>query len=107
MIICITTKHESVMKKPTFIILFIGTNIFFIFVQVYKQSQVIKLSYQKQKNEAEKEALSQKKDDLTQQLYALKNRTSIKKYAQNKLNMRKINLKQIKKLPAHEQTIQS
>ena len=86
------------MKKANFITLFISVNVLFIFAQIYKHSSVIKLSYRKQKNEADKKLLMQKKQDLTQQLYALKDRKAIKRYAANKLNMRKVNLKNIKTL---------
>ena len=90
------------MKRKIFIPLFIGTHILFIFLQIYKHSQVIKLSYKKQKNEADRQLLAQKKQDLTHQLYALKNRSAIKKFAMNHLNMKKITLKQIKKINDNE-----
>lgn len=90
------------MKKATFIALFVSAHVILIFLQIHKHSQRIRLSYQTQKNEAEKELLVQKKQDLTQQVYALKNRSAIKKFALNKLNMSKIQLKQINKLGRNE-----
>ena len=90
------------MKKSYFIIIFISTHIFFIFFQIHKHSRAIKLSYHKQKGEQKKERLSQKIQELTQRLYEKKERSSIKKFAKNTLNMRKIQLNQIKTIHLHE-----
>ena len=87
------------MKRPyLFISVFIAAHIFFIFFQIHKHSKVIKLSYQKQKSEQRKELLTQKLQDLKQQLYELQKRPTIKQFAQEKLKMRKIKLSQINKL---------
>lgn len=86
------------MKRPYFIIIFIATHIFFIIFQIDKHSKIIKLSYQKQKGEQKKEQLTQKIQDLTQQLYELQKRSSIKKFARDELDMKKIKLSQIKGL---------
>ncbi len=77
---------------------FIFVNILFIFLQIYKQSIFIKYTYQNQKLISEKEQLIQKKDQLTQQLFILKNPTSIKNYAVKNLKMEKTKLNQIKKI---------
>lgn len=89
------------MKKNTFITIFIAIHVVFIFLQIHKYSQIIKQSYQKQKNELQKNELIQKKQLLTHQLYAMKNRSIVKKFAQESLNMHPINLSQIKKLNKH------
>lgn len=86
------------MKKFYFVSIFIFTHLFFIFFQIHKHSTVIRLSYCKQKSEQQKEVLTQKIQELTQQLYALKERSAIKKYAQEHLKMRKVKLSQVKKL---------
>jgi len=86
------------MKRPYFILTFIATHIFFIFFQIRERSEVIKLSYCKQKSEQQKEILTQKIQELTQQLYALQERATIKKYAQETLQMKKLKLSQIQKL---------
>jgi len=90
------------MKKHTFITLFIGTNIMFIFLQIHKHNLVINQSYRKQTNEHARATLVQKKRQLTQQLYALKDRSAIKQFAQENLNMSPIKLGQINKLNSHE-----
>ncbi len=95
------------MKRSYFIVTFIATHIFFIFFQIHKHSKIIRFSYQKQKNEQKKELLIQKIQELTQNLYELKKRSSIKKYAQKKLKMRKIKLSQIKKITPKTQPISS
>jgi len=86
------------MKKFYFVSIFIFTHIFFIFFQIHKHSKVIRLSYCKQKSEQQKEQLTQQVQDLTQQLYRLKERSAIKKYAQQEMGMRKVRLAQVKKL---------
>jgi len=86
------------MKRSYFIVVFISTHVFFIFFQIHKHSKIVKLSYQKQKNEQRKERLAQKIQELTQKLYAQKERSAIKKFAQEKLKMKKMKLSQIKKL---------
>jgi AAA15 family ATPase/GTPase len=85
------------MHTRTFITLFIMLHIGFIFLQIYKQSYLVELSYQKQKNEKIKEGLQEKKYALIQQLYVLQDRESVKAYAQNSLHMQPISLKQIRK----------
>jgi cell division protein FtsL len=86
------------MHKKTFIILFIAIHIGFIFLQIHKQSYLVELSYQKQKNEKIKQELVEKRNNLQQQWYVLQNRATIKNYAQEKLGMKKISLHQIKQL---------
>jgi len=86
------------MKKFYFVPAFIATHIFFIFFQIHKHSKVIHLSYNKQKGEQQKEQLTQQIQQLTQKLYGLKERSAIKKYAQQKMGMRKVRLSQVKKL---------
>jgi len=86
------------MRKSTFIGLFIITHLFFIFFQIHKHNQIIKLSYQKQKYENKKKELLQKKEHLSQKWYQMQKRSTIKKFAKKNLKMSKVKLKQIKKL---------
>lgn len=86
------------MKKNSFITLFITAHIVLIFLQVHKHTLFIKNSYNHQQCEKKTVLLTEKKQTLTQELYALKDRDNIKKYAQNKLNMRPYTLNQVKKL---------
>lgn len=90
------------MKKESFIFLFIAVNLFFIFFQIYKNSKIIKVSFEKQRNEKLKEELINHKITLSQQLCALQNKAEIKQYAVDTLQMEKIKLHNLKKLPAHE-----
>ncbi|MEX0940161.1 MAG: hypothetical protein WDZ41_02285 [Candidatus Babeliales bacterium] len=92
------------MQKKTFIILFIGMHVIFILLQVHKQSYAIQLSYLKQKNDKIKQELIDKRKILTQEYYAMQNKSSIKKFAQQELGMKKISLKQVKQL-THESSI--
>jgi hypothetical protein len=86
------------MKKFSFITFFITAHIVLIFLQVHKHTLFIKNSYNQQLCEKKIAVLTEKKQTLTQELYALKDRENIKKYAQNKLKMRPYALNQVKKL---------
>lgn len=86
------------MKKAVFFTIFISAQVTFVFLQIHQYSQIIKVSYKKQKSEKIKSNLAQKKQELTHQLYALHNRSHIKEFAMNTLNLEPINLNQIKKL---------
>ena len=94
------------MKRSLFITVFIAAHLFFVFFQIHQHSQIIKLSYRKQKNELTLKKLTQQKLDLTQQLYVLKNKSAIKDFAQQELAMQPINIGQIKKLDLNEQKLQ-
>ena len=89
------------MKKLAFALIFIGTNLFFIFFHVYKNSKLTEFSFNKQRYEKERTKLQNKKELLTQQLQYLQNRSTIKQFAQNELGMEKIKLSTIKTIP-HE-----
>jgi len=86
------------MKKNSFITLFITAHILLIFLQIHKHTLFIKNSYNHQQCEKKLATLQEKKQTLTQELYALKDRENIKKYAQDKLKMRPYALNQVKKL---------
>lgn len=86
------------MKVKPFLVAFIGINLALVFLQVHKHSQFIKYLYALQKNEQTKELLVKKKQSLTHQLYACKNRSAIKDCAIAQLHMKPIQLRQIKKL---------
>ena len=86
------------MKKHSFITLVISAHILIIFLQIHKHTLFIKISYNHQQCEKKLALLQEKKQTLTQELYALKDRDNIKKYAQDKLKMRPYALNQVKKL---------
>lgn len=86
------------MKRPAFLFLFIGTHVLFIVLQIHKHTLITKLSYQKQKHESDKVHLEKKKQDLVNQLYALADRSDIKKFAASHLHLQPITLSQVKKI---------
>lgn len=94
---------KKISRKNLFFVVFIIVNIVFIFLQIHKQSRFVNLAYEKQRLEKEKDQLIQKKNNLTQEFYQLKNPTSIKDFAKNKLDMKTIKLTQIKKIDSNEQ----
>ncbi len=85
------------MKKTAFLTLFIATNISFIFFHIHKHMHFIKQSFRKQRNDRLLAQLEQKKQELTNQLYALQNRTAVKTFAQEKLSLKPILLTQVKR----------
>lgn len=88
-----------IMKRRTFIILFVGVQVGFIIAQIHKQSFLIGLSFEKQRNEKRKQELIEQKNNLTHQLCTLQQRSSIKEYAEKELGMKPIKLNQIKTVP--------
>lgn len=91
------------MKKNYFISFFICTHVVLIFLQVHKHTLFVKNSYHQQQYEKKIALLAEKKQVLTQEIHAMKDRESIKQYACNKLKMRPYTLQQIQKLP-HDDT---
>lgn len=89
------------MKRNLFALLFVGTHIVFIILQIHRHTLYIQYSYQKQKNEKMYENLLKEQEMLAYELHTLHSNEAIKKYAQNDLGMMPTNLKQIKKV-AHE-----
>lgn len=86
------------MKKNSFLTFVISAHIIIIFLQIHKHTLFVKNSYNQQQCEKNLATLTEKKQILTQELHALKDREYIKKYAQEKLNMRPYALNQVKKL---------
>ena len=86
------------MKKISFLTTFISAHIILIVLQIHKHTLFIKNSYNQQQCDKKLAALTEKKQTLTQELHAMKDRDNIKKYAQSKLNMRPYALNQVKKL---------
>lgn len=91
------------MRKNMFIATFIVAHVIFIFLQIHKHAQFIKQSYRKQKNEKLHDKLRKEKDILTHQLHSLQRHGTIKSYAQNKLNMVPMHIRQIKRVPCVNQ----
>jgi hypothetical protein len=86
------------MKQSTFITLFIGIHLSFIFIQIYKHTQLVTLSFQRQKNERILVSLLETKTNLINKWHSCINRTEVKRIAQNDLNMKPIQLHTIKRL---------
>ena len=85
------------MKKHSFITLFIGVHVLFIFMHIHKHMQFIKQSFCKQKNERLRIELVHKKQELINQLYAEKNRADVKQFAQDH-GLKSIRLNRVKRV---------
>ena len=90
------------MKKMTAIILFFCFNALLIFFEVHKQGQYVKLSYEIQKLQTELSNLAKEQNDLMFSLHSLQQPNIIKNIAKKELNMKNIELKNIKKLSVND-----
>ncbi len=86
------------MKKKLFLGFFGSLQVFLIFWQVHKQSKLIQLSYQKQKNEKIVAELNEQKKKLMHEQQTQKNPAAIKKFAHEVLHMEPMKIAAIKKL---------
>lgn len=87
------------MKKISALILFFCCNAALIFFEVHKQGKYLKLSYEIQKLQAQVCNLSKQKTDLTYELYSLQQPDKIQEVAIKDLNMKNIELKNLKTVP--------
>ena len=83
------------MKKSVLILLFIGTHVGFFIIHIRNQIEIIKASFNKQKNQQFLTQLKQKKESLIAELNALQNKPAIKTFARNQLHLQPISLNQI------------
>lgn len=83
------------MKRSTFIVLFVGVNVLFVFLHIHKKSKITELLYQNQRKQKEIDLLLHQKDTLINQMQAVKNPAAVKEYASEQLHMKKISLSQI------------
>jgi hypothetical protein len=86
------------MGKKGFLILFLGTHLVFVVLQIHKHSKLVKLAYTKQKIELERTAMLKYRACLMQRLQMAKNLDNIKQYACDTLGMQQLSLGSIKKL---------
>lgn len=86
------------MKRSTFVVIFVSTNLAFVVLHIHKQSQIIKLSYVKQKIEMERADLDKRKRELTHDLQTVHDRGLVKQFAVNKLDLKPVKISQIKKI---------
>jgi cell division protein FtsB len=86
------------MKRSVFALVFVGTHIIFVVLQIHRHTQYIQYSYQKQKNEKMYENLLKEQEMLAYELHTLHNNETIKEYAHNTLGMVATNLQHIKRI---------
>lgn len=86
------------MKRSSFIALLITTNIALVLLHIHKQSQIIQLSFIKQKLESEKIVMAKQKEALTHQLYTMHDRATVKQFASTVLALKPVKISQIKKI---------
>lgn len=86
------------MKRSTLITIFVCINLIFIILHIHKQSQITKLSYVKQKIDNEIVVLEKRKRELTHDLQTVHDRTLVKQFAGNNLDLKPVKIGQIKKI---------
>ena len=86
------------MNQSRFLAIFTTTHVLFILLQIHKHTQIVRYSYQKQELEQQISLLSEKQEQLTQLLCEHKSHDAINQYAQTKLDMKPLQLNQIKKI---------
>jgi cell division protein FtsB len=86
------------MKKQTFLITVVLTNVIFILILLHKRNAVNEELYTKQRYEEELHNLTKLEDTLRHEISGLQDRHTVKTYAQTYLRMAPINLTQIKKI---------
>lgn len=86
------------MKKISAIIIFFCCNSIFIFFEVHKQAKYLTLSYEVQALQNQIHALNKEKTNLMYELSRLQQPHEITQIAQKNLGMKKIELKNIKKV---------
>jgi cell division protein FtsL len=95
-------KKGTPLNRRTFIAFFVGIHLCFIVLLIHKQSLYIGLTFEKQRLEKQKQDLSDQKDRLSQELLALNNKSDIKKYATDQLNMKQLTLSNLITGTQHE-----
>lgn len=81
------------------------THIVFIFLLIYKHTQLVQASFKVQKSEHAIESLKERRQELTNELYALKDHTSIKQFAQKSLNFKEMKLNQVSRFNSNRAQI--
>ena len=79
-------------------LLFIVLNLGMIFLQIYKQSQFVKISYSKQRLEKERDRLIAQRNEMVHQIYIQQSNKNVKRYASDHLGMRNTGVTQIHKI---------
>lgn len=98
---------HMIIKRVSFISVFITAHILFVVAQIHKHSTIAELSYEQQKNQKTLSDLTEKKQQLTNTLHALHNRQTTQEFVQAHLGMRPVKLSQVKNLKDifHDRTI--
>lgn len=87
------------MNNKTLLLLVAIINIIMMFLVVDKQNKIIKQLYELQQLQEQKNILLEQHKDLMLQLHKEKQLSVVETYAKNNLNMEKITLQDIKRLP--------
>ncbi len=83
------------MIKLKFLTILFLVGLSFIFLKIYQHNLLIKLSYEKQRVENEKNELKKKKSELFVKYFELSNRQLVRSKAQEKLGLQPLKLSQI------------
>ena len=84
------------MKRLSLLIVIIVINILFAFLLIYKQNKIVKLLYEIQRLQEQRELLLESKKNLLLDMHKIQQLSSIQTFAQSKLNMIPITIKEAK-----------
>lgn len=87
------------MNKISLVIIFVSINVLFAILLIHKQNTIVKLFYDLQALQKEKDFLLQEKKDLIFQLQKEQQLSNVQSFAKEQLNMKTINLKEAKTVP--------
>lgn len=85
-------------RTKLWLAVFVGANILMILLQIYKQAVFVQYAYTQQRLEREKKQLIKHKAQLISELHAQQAHAKVRRFATEKLGMRKVELKQIRKM---------
>ena len=86
------------MKKISLIVVFAFVNALFAMLLIHKQNKIIKLLYEVQQLQEQKDLLAQDKKDLLFQLHKEQQLSNVQSFAKTDLKMTPIKIKEAKKV---------
>lgn len=95
------------MKKVSVLVLFACANAIFAMLLIHKQNKIIKLLYELQQLQEQKDNLQQEKKDLIFQLHKEQQLSQVQTFAQQNLQMSPIKIKDAKKVSVRKELYES
>lgn len=91
------------MKKLSLLVFIIGINVLFAFLLIHKQNNKVKLLYEIQKLQEQREQLLETKKNLLLEMHKEQQLSTIQAFAQTELNMNPITIKEAKTISLNKE----